>query len=81
MKYVEGAFEVTERVLPWQAAGRTWTATGYGAAIPTRYMIRRAEEKVWRRVYAACYSNAASYWVKVKGERFYLAGEWIGGGR
>jgi hypothetical protein len=44
--------------LPWQAAGRTWTATGYGARIPSRYMVKH--EGRWRRVYVACYSNNGS---------------------
>jgi hypothetical protein len=28
-------FRLETRVLPWQAAGRTWTASGYGARIPS----------------------------------------------
>ena len=26
----------------------------------------------WRRVYATCWSNAASFWVRVRGQRFYF---------
>lgn len=26
----------------------------------------------WRRVYATCYSNAASLWVSIMGQRFYF---------
>ena len=38
------------------------TATGYGSKIPTRYMVRTIDQK-WRRVYAVCYSNAATLYV------------------
>ena len=47
--------------LPWQKAGLTWTATGYGARIPTRYMVQYNGR--WRRVYAACYGIAASHYI------------------
>lgn len=33
--------------LPWQKAGLTWTASGYGMRIPTRYMVRLHGK--WRR--------------------------------
>jgi hypothetical protein len=26
----------------------------------------------WRRVYATCYSNAASLWISIMGQRFYF---------
>ena len=26
----------------------------------------------WRRVYATCYSNAASLWINIMGQRFYF---------
>ena len=48
------------------------TQTGYGIKIRTNRMIQRHGEKIWRRVYAGCYSNVASFYVIVKGERFYL---------
>lgn len=47
--------------LPWQKAGLTWTATGYGRRIPSRYMVRWGGK--WRRVYACRQSNAGTLYV------------------
>lgn len=49
------------------------TASGYGAKIPTRYRVKvAADTSRWRRVYAACYGNAASVYVIVNGAEHYL---------
>ena len=49
-------------------------ALGYGNAIPTRFMVKldRGPRSQWQRVYAVCYSNAASHYVKAgaAGKRF-----------
>lgn len=37
------------------------TQTGYGSKLPTPYMVQW--EGRWRRVYAACYGNAASHYI------------------
>ena len=37
------------------------TATGYGCALPTRYMV--IANSRWHRVKAICYSNAATLYV------------------
>lgn len=50
-----------EKVLPWQAARLTYTATGYGRRIPTRYMVRWGGK--WRRVYASRISNVGTLYV------------------
>ena len=42
-------------------AGPTWTASGYGARIPTPYMVR-ANGK-WRRVYCRIYSNIGTMFI------------------
>lgn len=56
------------------ATPRNRTASEYGKAIPTRYMVKldRGPRSPWQRVYAICYSNAASYYVKAgeAGTRF-----------
>ena len=36
--------------------------TGYGAKIPTQYMVRTIDN-VWRRVYCAVYSNSGTCYV------------------
>lgn len=53
---------VMVRELPWQKMGLSYTATGYGAKIPTRYMVRTIDQK-WRRVYCAIFSNNGSLYV------------------
>lgn len=40
--------------------------SGYGSKLPTPYMVRTIDSK-WRRVYARCYSNAATYYVMHEG--------------
>ena len=45
----------------------TWTATGYGAAIPSRQMVRFNGR--WRRVYVRIYSNSGTAYIRTgKGE-------------
>lgn len=41
---------------------RNPSRTGYGAKIPTAYMVRTIGQK-WRRVYCAVYSNAGTCYV------------------
>ena len=47
--------------LPWQRAGLSYTATGYGNKIPTRYMVRFANR--WRRVYVTVWSNSGACYI------------------
>lgn len=42
---------------------------GYGANIPTDYQVRLKGESKWRKVYAICYSNVASFFINVGNER------------
>ena len=42
--------------------GLSWTASGYGSRIPTRYMVRTIDSK-WRRVYCAIFSNSGTLYV------------------
>lgn len=53
---------VLERPLWWQEQGLSYTATGYGSKIPTRYLVRTVDQK-WRRVYCAQFSNAGTLYV------------------
>jgi hypothetical protein len=48
--------------LPWK--GRT--VSGYGKDLPTTRMIQLANKR-WYRVKAVCYSNAASFYITMKG--------------
>lgn len=53
---------VMVKELSWQKMGLSYTATGYGSKIPTRYMVRTIDQK-WRRVYCAIFSNNGTYYV------------------
>lgn len=52
---------IKEKILPWQAAGLSYTKSGYGARIPTPYMVRYNGR--WRRVYCCIYSNIGSLFI------------------
>ena len=43
--------------------------TGYGAKLPTRFMVQ-LEDKQWRRIYVACYSNSGTAYVQTKADKF-----------
>jgi len=64
-------FTVFEKPLYQHIHNLTQTASGYGKKLTTRYMIRLRKNTI-RRVYATCFSNAASYWVMIEGTRYYL---------
>lgn len=53
--------DVIEAPLWFHKRGLSYTATGYGARIPTVYMVKWNGR--WRRVYAACYGNASSSYI------------------
>ncbi len=42
---------------------------GYGNNIPTDYQVRLKGESKWRKVYAICHSNVASFFVNIGNER------------
>jgi hypothetical protein len=75
IRYLSGKFECDERPLWWHKQGLQQTASGYGNKLATAWMLRREGEKVWRRVYAVCWSNAASHYVLIKGEPHWLSGD------
>ena len=50
--------------LPWQTRGYSFTATGYGSRIPTRYMVEFNGK--WRRVYCRIYSNSGTLYIGKK---------------
>ena len=52
---------VRESPMAHHLAGLTWTATGYGARIPSRYMVHINGK--WRRVYFRCYSNIGTCFI------------------
>ncbi len=69
--YLDSLYVVIDRPLRHHKIGRTYTASGYGLKLPTRYMLSVNGGR-YRRVYATCVSNVASYWVVVSGKKVYL---------
>jgi hypothetical protein len=62
--YLHGKpYEVDAMVKPlwWQEQGLSFTASGYGKRIPTRYMVRLHGK--WRRVYCCIHSNSGTCYV------------------
>lgn len=55
---------------PASDAPRNPYATGYGVKIPSATLA--LVNGKWQRVYVACFSNAGSPWVQVKGERVLI---------
>ena len=49
------------RPLWWQEKGLSYTASGYGRKIPTRYMVQLNGR--WRRVYCCIFSNVGTCYV------------------
>jgi len=47
-------------------------ADGYGRKISTDIVLRFEGETRPRRVYATCFSNAATHWIVYKGATYYL---------
>lgn len=53
--------EIKTELLPWQARGLQYTATGYGRRIPTPYKVKTAGK--WRRVYCCVFSNSGTLYI------------------
>jgi hypothetical protein len=75
VKYLLDHYEATFSRKPVKRYGMLQLApgqspSGYGRKISTDYMAEVLGRK--RRVYAICFSNAASHYVLVKGEAFYI---------
>ena len=54
----------------WQKQNLSYTATGYGAKIPTSWMVRIG--KRWYRVYCCIYSNIGSCYIMKNKRRQYI---------
>jgi hypothetical protein len=54
--------EVKESYLWWQERQLMYTATGYGARIPTTYMVKVNNR--WLRVYCRIYSNSGTFYIE-----------------
>ena len=56
--------------LDWQKRGLSFTASGYGAKIPTQYVVKHNNRM--KRVYAIQYSNAGSLYIFNKGNKLFI---------
>ena len=56
--------EIDEKPLWWQTQGLSYTASGYGSRIPTRYRVKINVR--WRRVYCRIYSNVGTLFIGKK---------------
>lgn len=77
VKYQEKPYEVVMR--PVERRGILQIAPGqsqmgYGKKISTDRMIKLPGDHRLRRVYAICYSNAASHYILKGGELYFLHG-------
>jgi hypothetical protein len=75
--YVDPTRVVGVALVPtwWQDAGLTFTRTGYGRRVPTRYMVAHADGRGgyrWHRVYAIVAGNSGSAYIIVRGARLFL---------
>jgi hypothetical protein len=46
------------------------SVSGYGNKLPTRYLVNDGKRN--RRMYAICWSNVASFYVRVLGKRIFI---------
>lgn len=47
-------------------------ADGYGSKIPTDHQVQLVGETLWRKVYAVCFSNVASFYILTNGKKLYI---------
>lgn len=64
--YLEASDVIDAKLSPlwWHKQGLQQTASGYGRALKTEYLVR-LQDKRWRRVLVCCYSNAGTAYVRV----------------
>ena len=56
----------------WQKKGLSYTTTGYGRKIPTRYMVKIPGSNRWRRVYCCIFSNTGTCYVTGPGGKDWI---------
>lgn len=56
----------------WQEKGLLYSASGYGAKIPTQYMVKFNNR--WRRVYCKIYSNIGTLYIGKFSDGLFING-------
>lgn len=59
--YLTVSVDVKLSPMPHHERGLSWTASGYGARIPTEYMVKYNGR--WHRVYCIVYSNCGTLYI------------------
>lgn len=59
------------RVMESRYTPKNRSISGYGSKLPTRFIVVDDHGRI-RRVYAICWSNVASFFCMVKGERMFV---------
>lgn len=62
-------------LLWWQKRGLQYTASGYGAKIPSEHMVRIGQR--WHRVYVMCYGNSGSAYIIRNGQRQFIREDFL----
>ena len=62
--------EIIQSPLWWHTKGLSQTSSGYGRKLVTSGMVLFNGKL--RRIYATCYSNAASCWIIVNKEKVFI---------
>lgn len=65
--YQTVSVEHKEKPLTHHKLNLSYTATGYGNKLPTRYMVYY--NKRWYRVYSICYSNVSTEYVLINNKK------------
>lgn len=65
IEYLNEPYEIVESPVVWKSL------TGYGKKLATNKVVK-LPNGVSRRVYATCYSNAASHWIILHGKKLFL---------
>ena len=74
VKYINEIKGDAYQVIKSTTCPQNRSAAGYGGKIPYPYYVVDSHTSIKRRVYAICYSNAASHYVLIKGEMYFLHG-------
>ena len=61
-EFTRGCPSLRHAPLPHHKLGLSYTASGYGAKVPTEWMVRTINQK-WRRVYFIIYNNLGTLYI------------------
>ena len=63
---------IEDRPLWWHDRGLSFTATGYGARIPSARVVRLVGDPRPRRIYVTIYSNSGTAWLTWRGRKWIV---------